>query len=496
LFKKFVGDNHLKGLINLEYTEPVTGITLLMIAIEHKSLEIAELLIKKGAELDTKDINGTTALMLASHFELYDIVNLLIDKGVKMNTRDNNGTTALMMAVAENKSPKIAKLLIDKGADVNLNDKEGYTALMIAIKYNGLFGIVELLIDKGADVNATNNEGGTALMFAGANKLYDITELLINKGADVNATNNEGNTALMVAAAENNSPKIAKLLIGRGTKLDIQNKKDETALDIADNYKHGNISAVIGDKQFNPDTGTLYDELEENWYDRINEFGKKRRSMRKKQVVGKRLKSKAKKYGIRLKSKAKKYGIRLTVTRNGKRRLKSRKVLEKQVRKRSMSKTFDASLINLKIITLIKQSNKIMENAKIILRSKGVCVNNMTESKIFEEAFKIVFGYNTILNNYVADIKNKNYTLNQQLTNGVMRYNRIINHTLAENKKMSDKVIKLQEEKIEILLNTPLPEPKDRKLKRNDCIDNRIGNRSDLDGEPNNKKRKIVLKVK
>ena len=94
------------------------------------------------------------------------------------------------------------------------------------------------------------------------------------------------------------------------------------------------------------------------------------------------------------------------------------------------------------------------------------------------------------------DIKKKNYSLNQKVTTDVMYYNGIINHMHTQNKKMSDKVIKLQEEKIEFLLNTPMVETKQVpgcKLKRNG---NRIGNRSDLGGEPNNKKRKIVMKVK
>lgn len=100
--------------------------------------------------------------------------------------------------------------LLDKGVDPNSHDEAGNTAL-----HCPSFGFdkLELLIKRGADVNAVNNKGETPLI-AFASKGYvskdclKIIDLLLRNKANINRRDNEGNTMLHhVFLASRSSPK-------------------------------------------------------------------------------------------------------------------------------------------------------------------------------------------------------------------------------------------------------------------------------------------------
>ena len=73
--------------------------------------------------------------MLATRRGLLDIVNLLLAKGADVNSRDEDGRTALMWAAdSESDSSETVKSLLIKGANPNAGDKDGATALSWAKK--------------------------------------------------------------------------------------------------------------------------------------------------------------------------------------------------------------------------------------------------------------------------------------------------------------------------------------------------------------------------
>ncbi|CAK9019208.1 Ankyrin-3 (ANK-3) (Ankyrin-G) [Durusdinium trenchii] len=141
------------------------GDTALMLALTGDQPSMAELLIESGANPNLSDPkNEWTPLIFACRQGAMDIAELLIGKGADLDHVDKESWTALMYTCRA-KQPVLSQLLIEEGADLNIQDKDGWTALMHALLYDQL-DTAKLMIDKGADVNITNNKSWTALMYA------------------------------------------------------------------------------------------------------------------------------------------------------------------------------------------------------------------------------------------------------------------------------------------------------------------------------------------
>ena len=77
------------------------------------------------------DHNGTTALMYACTMRHIDIAKLLINRGAKVNITDNDGYTALMAATGRG-DEKLVVFLVDNGADINIRNHYDNTAIDLA----------------------------------------------------------------------------------------------------------------------------------------------------------------------------------------------------------------------------------------------------------------------------------------------------------------------------------------------------------------------------
>ena len=134
------------------YNRPI-GLTALMHACKGGYLNIAELLLSKGAVVDWRGINERyTALMMASYHNHFEIAKLLISEGGggEVDLADDDGWTALLYASDEG-DLEILELLTSSGADVNIRTGYGNTALHIA-SIHGHLEIAQLLLCQGADM--------------------------------------------------------------------------------------------------------------------------------------------------------------------------------------------------------------------------------------------------------------------------------------------------------------------------------------------------------
>jgi uncharacterized protein len=163
----------LNDINNIRYKSD----TFLMIASKHGNLDIVNLFIKYGANINLYNNFGLNALIHATIYNHVNIVALLIENKSNINVANNYGITALMIA-SGNGLQHIVSLLLDNQVEINKVDNlKGYTALHCAILYNRA-NIVALLLNNKANISILCKNGVSPLTYAKKNNLINIITLL------------------------------------------------------------------------------------------------------------------------------------------------------------------------------------------------------------------------------------------------------------------------------------------------------------------------------
>ena len=166
--------------------------TPLYLAANGGHLGIVEILLTAGAEVTPRsDLNNP--LRAATSHGHVEIVRVLISAGAEVNGADRYRSTPLLIAAGRHS--EIVEMLLAAGAHVNTVDDYGRTPLHRAAE-SGQIEIVKMLIAAGALVNTEDERGGTPFLDAAARGFFDILAALIAAGADATATNDQGRTAL------------------------------------------------------------------------------------------------------------------------------------------------------------------------------------------------------------------------------------------------------------------------------------------------------------
>lgn len=196
-----------------------------------KTQEIAELLLKAGANKEALDDNRRTPLHAASiDAATRNVANVLLEAGANPNAKDKDGRTPLHLAVATTQNLPTVKLLLANRADVNVQDKDGYTPLQFAAT-SSQDEIATLLASR-ANIYARRRDGFTPLTVAAQYSYADIVKSLLPQDADINATDVYGRTLLHWAAKATNES-VIKLLLARGADVNVQDKQGKTPLHLA-----------------------------------------------------------------------------------------------------------------------------------------------------------------------------------------------------------------------------------------------------------------------
>jgi len=211
-------------------------------------LEILDILLNAGADVNLANSVGDTALMYAVQSRNIYAVNKLLDAGASVEATNNFGQNALYFA---NGDEELECLLYAGGAKDGLCSiishetdenkieqllKEDYSAdvlnkaLGIAVSKNTNLNIIRKLIDKGADVNTTINGEYTILTLSLKNPNLDIVKYLVSQVKDINAIGLNGKTALIVAAETNVPIEIIDFLLQHGADANIKEKRGQTAI--------------------------------------------------------------------------------------------------------------------------------------------------------------------------------------------------------------------------------------------------------------------------
>ena len=190
--------------VDVNTREPRRGQSALMWAISFQHPDVARVLIEQGADVEARttmlkeafnplvlegfilNVNvtpqgGYTPLMFAARAGDRETTQLLLERGAEVNSVDHEHGPPLVIAAMEG-NEDLALYLLEQGADPNLTDSNGMTALHYAMRDGlkplhgyGYIGRSNTVVGRNKDV-----------VLPGGN-MYELAEALLAHGADPNA---------------------------------------------------------------------------------------------------------------------------------------------------------------------------------------------------------------------------------------------------------------------------------------------------------------------
>lgn len=226
--------------VNINATDS-QGLTLLHYSLLSNRFDIAEILIKKGA--DVNQGNGYRSGEFLIHHMLrlnkIEAVKFLVENGANLNVTNYENHTPVFLSISCSNSEiffyltdKMQDKLVERELSEMLNiavrqgkldicryllDKQkmklgtNQNFLILAVE-SGNNDLVSYLIDRGFPINLSDRYGNP-LTYAIRNRRLDIVELLIQKGAEVNLHIPENGFTPLHFACESGSLEIVKFLV-------------------------------------------------------------------------------------------------------------------------------------------------------------------------------------------------------------------------------------------------------------------------------------------
>src|SRR5262245_57719253 len=127
-------------------------------AVRADELEIADLLLKAGADATAQNRLGLTALNLAATNGNGTMIRKLLDHGANANQVEKSGETILMVAARSGNADAV-RAILERKVDPNIAEPQlQLTALMIAAEA-GYTESVRVLLEYKADINMRSRTG-------------------------------------------------------------------------------------------------------------------------------------------------------------------------------------------------------------------------------------------------------------------------------------------------------------------------------------------------
>ncbi|XP_059386488.1 ankyrin-3-like isoform X4 [Carassius carassius] len=215
-----------------------SGFTPLHIAAHYGNINVATLLLNRGAAVDFKARNDITPLHVASKRGNANMVRLLLERGARIDARTKDGLTPLHCG-ARSGHEQVVELLLDRGAPILSKTKNGLSPLHMATQGDHL-NCVQLLLHHEVPVDDVTNDYLTALHVAAHCGHYKVANVLVDKKANPNAKALNGFTPLHIACKKNRI-KVMELLLKHGASIQAVTESGLTPIHVAAFMGHENI---------------------------------------------------------------------------------------------------------------------------------------------------------------------------------------------------------------------------------------------------------------
>jgi uncharacterized protein len=169
-------------------------------------IEIIQLLVSSGAEVDTWLNNTGSALSIAADNYRADAYKLLFNLTSEEVARKSN-----LAALQNPKDIRTIDLVESMGFDLNTFDEEYSINPLMSNVDDKNEGAVKKLIDYGVNVDAQNNAGETALMIAAKRGNFNMVKILLDACSNKEIKDLDGFTALDKALANSRQKWLTKI---------------------------------------------------------------------------------------------------------------------------------------------------------------------------------------------------------------------------------------------------------------------------------------------
>ncbi|XP_071319832.1 ankyrin-3 isoform X17 [Trachinotus anak] len=234
-----------------------SGFTPLHIAAHYGNINVATLLLNRGAAVDFKARNDITPLHVASKRGNSNMVRLLLERGAKIDARTKDGLTPLHCG-ARSGHEQVVEMLLDRGAPILSKTKNGLSPLHMATQGDHL-NCVQLLLHHEVPVDDVTNDYLTALHVAAHCGHYKVAKVIVDKKANPNAKALNGFTPLHIACKKNRV-KVMELLLKHGASIQAVTESGLTPIHVAAFMGHENIVHQLISHGASPNTSNVRGE--------------------------------------------------------------------------------------------------------------------------------------------------------------------------------------------------------------------------------------------
>ena len=192
--------------------------TLLHRCVQYNRLEMARLLLERGASCSLGDMYGNLPLHSACLTGNRAVVELLLDYSSQLEAENVESDRPLHVAAGAG-NLEVVTLLLERGAQLASLGWQGNSALHTAAE-QGRTDVVRELVFRGLEVTSTNARGETPLHLAAGSRgaSSSTMDLLIELGASLSVRSSSGEYPVH-RAAETGRPEALSLLLRAGSSI-------------------------------------------------------------------------------------------------------------------------------------------------------------------------------------------------------------------------------------------------------------------------------------